>query len=106
MIIAGIILGTNPLIILLWLLFILSISFFATVVGTFIALSIPGESAQTIKTVIQIMFMYFGLAPSAIAVGAGIYFGQVVIALLIGTVMNVITGFLVSLLLPVFLGRK
>jgi uncharacterized membrane protein YczE len=52
------------------------------------------------------MFMYFGLAPSAIAVGAGIYFGQVVIALLIGTVMNVITGFLVSLLLPVFLGRK
>jgi len=106
MIIAAVILGTNPLTVIVWFLFILSVSFFATVVGTFISLSIPGEHAKTIKTVIQIMFMYFGLGPSAIAVVAGIYFGQVVLALAIGAVINTAIGFLVSPLLPVFLGRK
>ena len=106
MIVAGIILGTNPLIILVWLLFILSVSYFATTVGTFIALSIPGESAKTIKVVIQMMFLYFGLGPSAAAIFIGIFLNQLTIALVIGLVINFITGFLVSLLLPLFLGRK
>ena len=85
---------------------ILSISFFATNVGTFIALSLPGESAKTIKTVIQIMFLYFGLAPAAIAVIAGIVFNQLLIALAIGAAINFVIGFLVSLLLPLFLGKR
>jgi len=106
MLIATIIMGTNPLVTLVWFLFILSISFFATNVGTFIALSIPGESAKTIKTILQMMFMYFGLGPSAIAVVLGIVLNQMVIALAIGLVINFVIGFLVSLLLPLFLGRK
>ena len=87
-------------------LFILSVSFFATTVGTFIALSIPGESAKTIKTVVQILFMYFGLGPSAIAILIGVMFNQLLIALAIGLVINFAIGFLVSLLLPKFLGRR
>lgn len=106
MIISGVIVGTTPLNVLVWMLFILSISFFATTVGTFISLSIPGDHAQTLKLVIQMFFLYFGLGPSAICVVVGIYFGQIVAALLIGTVVNAVIGFLVSLLLPVFLGRK
>ena len=106
MLIAGIILGTNPLNIIVWLLFLLSISFFATNVGTFIALSIPGESAKTLKVIIQMLFMYFGLGPSAVCVIAGVMLGQLIPALAIGLVINFITGFLVSLLLPLFLGRK
>ena len=106
MVIAGIMLGTNPLVILMWFVFILSISFFATVVGTLIALAVPTEGAQTIKFVLQMLFLYFGLGPSAGVIIAGMFFNMLVPALLIGTVMNAVTGFLVSLLLPVFLGRK
>ncbi|MBR3082445.1 MAG: putative ABC exporter domain-containing protein [Clostridiales bacterium] len=106
MVIAGIMLGTNPVSVLVWFLFILSVSFFATNAGTFIALSIPGDHAQTIKTVLQIMFLYLGIGPSAAVVLAGVLLNQLVIALAIGAVMNFIAGFLLSLLLPLFLGRK
>ena len=106
MIVAGLILGTEPMVMFIWFLFILSISFFATTVGTFIALAIPGESAKTIKVVIQMMFIYFGLGPSAAAIFIGVFFKQMVLALVIGLIINFITGFLVSLLLPLFLGRK
>ena len=105
MIAATVMLGVNPLVMLVWLLFILSVSFFATTVGTFIALSVPANAGETIKTMIQIMFLYFGLTPAAVAVVAGVIFHQLVIAL-IGTAFNALTGFLVSLALPVFLGRK
>ena len=106
MIIAAIMLGTNPLNVVVWFLFILSISYFATNVGTFIALSIPGESAKTIKTILQMMFMYFGLTPAAVAIGVGVFFNQLTIAMAVGIVFNALIGFLVSLLLPKFLGRK
>ena len=106
MIAAGIMLGTNPVSVIVWFLFILSVSFFATNAGTFIALSIPGDHAQTIKAVIQMMFLYFGLGPSAVVVIVGVLFGQLTIALAVGVVMNAISGFLLSLLLPLFLGRK
>ena len=106
MIVAGIIVGSNPVTILAWFLFILSISFFATNVGTFIALSIPGESAKTLKTIIQMIFLYMGLGPSAVAVIIGIVLHQLTLALFIGTVINAAVGFLVSLLLPLFLRRK
>ena len=106
MIVAAVMLGSSPLTVLVWFFFLLSISFFATVVGTFIALSIPGESAQTLKTILQMMFLYFGLTPSAAAVVIGIVFHQPTLALAIGTLINFAIGFLVSLLLPLFLGRK
>ena len=74
--------------------------------GTFIALSIPGEHAKTLKSIIQMMFLYFGLGPSAVAVILGVVFIQLVLALAVGVVMNAVAGFLLSLLLPLFLGRK
>lgn len=106
MIIAAVMLGTNPVTVIVWFLFILSISYFANNVGTLIALSIPGDSAKTIKTVVQMLFMYFGLVPVIVAIGFGVFFNQLTIAMLVGVVFNCITGFLVSLLLPLFLGRK
>ncbi len=106
MVIAAVMLGTNPLTVVVWFLFILSISYFATNVGTFIALSIPGETAKTVKTIVQMMFMYFGLTPAAVAIGVGLMFNQLTLAMVIGLVINCLTGFLVSLLLPLFLGRK
>ena len=106
MTVACIMVGSNPLVALIWLLFILSISFFATVVGTFISLSIPNDSAKHIAAFVQLMFLYFGLVPTGVIVIVGIVLNQITIAIAIGTVVNAVTGFLVSLLLPLFLGRK
>ena len=106
MIISAVMLGTNPLIVLVWFLFILSISFFATNVGTLIALAVPTQGAETVKTILQIIFMYFGLGPAVIVVFVGFFIGQLALCLAIGTILNAIVGYLVSLLLPLFLGRK
>lgn len=106
MVISGIMLGTNPVSVIVWFLFILSISFFATNAGTFIALSLPGDHAQTIRGIIQMLFLYVGLGPSAVVVIVGVVCKQILIAVAIGVVMNFISGFLLSLLLPLFLGRK
>ena len=105
-VVSAIITGANPLTVMAWFLFILSISFFATVVGTLISLSLPKDQAQTISVIVQMMFFYFGLTPSAAVVIIGIVLGHVTVAVLIGAVINFITGFLVSLILPAVLGRK
>ncbi|MBR3280090.1 MAG: putative ABC exporter domain-containing protein [Lachnospiraceae bacterium] len=105
-IISAIILGANPVSVIVWFLFILSISFFATVAGTLISLSLPKDQMQTISVIAQMMFFYFGLTPSAAAVIIGVVTGHLAIAVLAGAVINFITGFLVSLFLPLALGRK
>ena len=105
-IVSAILVQANPLSAGVWFLFILSISFFATTVGTFISLSLPDEVAKLVGTIIQMIFFYFGLAPSAVAVILGIMFGKLLLAVVIGAVINFAIGMLVTLLLPVFLGRK
>ena len=106
MVVSAIIVKTTPVNVILWFAFILSISFFATVVGTLISLSLPKDQAQTLSIVVQMIFFYFGLTPSAAAVIVGVLTGHVYIAILIGAVFNFIIGFLVSLFLPLVLGRK
>lgn len=106
MVLSAVILGANPLSVVVWFVFILSISFFATVIGTLISLSLPKDQMQTISFIVQMMFFYFGLTPSAAAVIIGVLMGHVSIAVLIGAAINFVIGFLVSLLLPLVLGRK
>ncbi|MCR4730449.1 MAG: putative ABC exporter domain-containing protein [Saccharofermentans sp.] len=106
MAVAAIMLKANPLNVLVWFAFVLSISFFATVVGTLISLSLPKDQAQTISVVVQMIFLYFGLTPSAMALIIGILVGHVLTAVAVGCVINVLIGFLVSLILPSVLGRK
>ena len=106
MVISAVILGASPVSVIVWFLFILSISFFATVVGTLISLSLPKDQMQTISVIVQMMFFYFGLTPSAAAVILGVVTGHLAIAVVAGAAINLITGFLVSLFLPLVLGRK
>ena len=106
MVVAAIMLKANPLNVLVWFAFVLSISFFATVVGTLISLSLPKDQAQTISVVVQMIFLYFGLTPSAMALIIGILVGHVLTAVAVGCAINVLIGFLVSLTLPSVLGRK
>ena len=106
MVVAAIMLKANPLNVLVWFAFVLSISFFATVIGTLISLSLPKDQAQTISVVVQMIFLYFGLTPSAMALIIGILVGHVLTAVAVGCAINVLIGFLVSLILPSVLGRK
>ena len=106
MILSAVILGAAPVSVIVWFLFILSISFFATVVGTRISLSLPKDQMQTLSVIVQMMFFYFGLTPSAGVVIFGVISGHLAIAVAAGAVLNLITGFLVSLFLPIALGRK
>jgi hypothetical protein len=106
MAIAAVMLHASPVVVLIWFVFILSVSFFATTVGTFIALSVPGEAGSQIKAFVQLIFLYFGMAPSALAIVLGFAFNVLYLGMAIGIVMNAVTGFLVSLLLPLFLGKK
>ena len=106
MAVSAIIVGANPANVIVWFIFILSISFFATVVGTLISLSLPKDQMQTVSFMVQMMFFYFGLTPSGAVVIFGVLIGHITIAVLIGAVMNIVIGFLVSLLLPKVLGRK
>lgn len=106
MIVAACILGSNPLNVILWFVFILSIGLFASVVGTLISLSLPKDQAQTIAIVVQMIFLYFGITPAAAAIVIGVLTGHTMIAIGIGTAFNLLIAFLVSLLLPRFVGRK
>jgi len=71
-----------------------------------ISLSLPKDQAQTISVVVQMIFLYFGLTPSAMALIIGILVGHVLTAVAVGCAINVLIGFLVSLILPSVLGRK
>ena len=106
MAVAAVILAANPLNVLVWFFFILSVSFFATVVGTLISLSLPRDQAPTLSMVVQMIFFYFGMSPAAAAVLIGIITGHVIPAIAIGAVINIGIGFALSPILPKLLGRR
>ena len=102
-VVAAIMLGTNPLIAAGWFLFILSVSLFGTTVGAFVDVSVPGEAGSTIKTFAQIMVLYFGLLPAAAFIVVGVALHVPVVMLVIGGLVNVGLGTLFTLMTPHFL---
>ena len=105
-ILSGVLVGTSPLNVILWFVFLLSVSVFGTTVGTFINLSVPGDHAQTVKTMLQVIFIYFGMIPAAAFVVAGVLLGQVAVFLMIGAVCNLLLGMLFASLSPHFLMNR
>ncbi|MBO7096950.1 MAG: hypothetical protein J6V94_08325, partial [Lachnospiraceae bacterium] len=85
---AAVMLKTSPLTVLCWFIFIMSVSVFGTSVGAFINISIPLESAQSIKAMVQIMFIYFGIISAAVFVVIGIIFKQMLLFVTLGAVVN------------------
>lgn len=102
---AAIFFGENPLSVLAWILFILSIDFFGTSVGTFINVSVPGEVGASMKVMVQVMFLYFGLAPSVVAIIAGVILGKIVIFAAVGAVLNILIGLIFFGLISAFLEK-
>ena len=103
---ASAILMVNPLSLLKWLPLMLSLDFYATSVVSFIDLSVPASIGKTIKQVITILFIYFGLLPDVAILGFGILLGQTLLAALGATAVNLLLGVLAFSLASVFLQPK
>lgn len=103
LLIGAVLVGANPLLALVWIPFIVSVDFYATNVGAFIGFSVPVAAGKTIKQVVQIMFVYFGLLPDIAILVFGMLFGHAALAVILSAVLNMALGFLFFALSPLFL---
>lgn len=108
MLVATVLMQVNPFETVVWILFIITLDFYSTAVATFIDLSIPTATAKQIRTVIQVMFIYFGLLPDIAILIIGGIFSALPIAVVIAAVANMCIGAIFFALSPLFLanGRK
>ncbi len=88
LLIAAIILRTPLYLVPAWLLFILSIDAYSTTIATFIDLTVPQHAGRTIKQMVQIMFLYFGLGPIAAVIAITWVFGILPVGLIAATGFN------------------
>ena len=105
-IVATLLLGENLLIAFAWIPLIVSVDFFATTVGAFIGLSVPVSAGKTIKQLVQILFIYFGLLPDIAIMAIGLVFEQTALAAIGCTVVNILLGLVFFFLTPLFLEPK
>ncbi len=105
-IVAGVITKASIIQMFGWLFFILSLDFFSTSIGTFLNVSVPGNTGTTIKAVVQMLFLYFGLIPSAVFAVLGIVLHILPLMLTIGGMVNVGLAALFILCTPHFLVNR
>lgn len=91
---------------LLWIFAIISITAYATSVGTFIDLSVNVNAGKTLKAMIQVVFLYFGLLPDIIIVGILLMLKMPVLAVLAVTGINVALSALFLLFASLVMGKK
>ncbi len=72
-----------------FLLFSVTFDAYSTTVATFIDLAVPQNSGRTLKQMIQVMFLYFGIGPVAVVLGIGLALNVFPVALVIAGGMNV-----------------
>ena len=102
-VVGALLVGANPLPALAWVPFIVSVDFYATNVGAFIGLSVPVSAGKTVKQIVQVMFIYFGLLPDIASIALGCAFDFAVIALIGAAALNIFLGLLFFGLSPIFL---
>lgn len=105
-IVGALMVGANPILALAWVPFIVSVDFYATNVGAFIGLSVPVSAGKTLKQIVQIMFIYFGLLPDIAIIAVGFVFEFAAVALIGAAALNVFLGFLFFGLSPIFLDPR
>lgn len=69
--ISGLVLGAFLPEVLLWYLLAIAVGVYSDSVGVFISLSLPTGIAKNLRTLIQVTFVYFGLAPVAVLMFIG-----------------------------------
>ena len=105
LVVAVLILGANPLYALAWALFIVSVDYYSSNVGVFIDLSVPVSAGKTLKQLVQILFIYFGLLPQIAIFAIGGVMGHFAFAAVLSAVINVGIGSIFFGVSPAFLER-
>ena len=103
MVVGGIVMKAMPWQMLAWTAFAVSVDFFSSTVGTFISVSLPSSMDKTMRQVVMIMFVYFGLIPNAGIMVLGIVLHHVTAAAVIAAGVNVGLGLIFFALSPLFL---
>lgn len=88
------------------LILAVTIDAYSTTVATFIDLSVPQNTGRTLKQMIQVMFIYFGLGPLAVVFVLGFVLNVVPLAFLIAGLMNIGLAALFLLFSSLFLSPK
>ena len=107
MLAAMLIFRADPLTALGFLLVICTLYFYSLNVGSFISSTTPPGAGVSVKQIVQVMFVYFGLIPDAGLIAAG--FSQKVPALTLpvavaaAAAVNVVIGLIFMVMIPVFL---
>lgn len=98
--------GESVIVSLAWIPLIVSVDFYGTNAGAFIGLSVPASAGKSIKQIIQVMFVYFGLLPDIAIVALGMVFGYRVPAMIGAAVLNFGLGSVFFGLSPLFIDPK
>lgn len=103
-----ILLRAHPAEALVWFLLIVSVGAYSDGVGLFIDLSLSTGLSQTVKSLVQILFVYFGLIPVAVLVILGFALDRLLLFGLIAIVFDLVITALSLLVSPLFVerGRK
>ena len=95
----------NPLIALAWLAYMLSVSWFATIIAAFIELSIPPSVGKIVKLMLQVIFIYCGYLPDAVLLAFGYVYGRLAFSAGFAACVNIGIGMLFFAFLPGILER-
>ena len=108
LLVAAVVLRANPLTVLVWFLVIVSLGAYSDSIGMFIDLSLSTGLSQTVKSLVQILFVYFGLAPAAVLIVLGFAFNKLMLFALLTVLLNLIITALSLVISPLFVanGRK
>lgn len=107
-VVGALLLRANPLTALVFYLLVVSLGAYSDSIGMFIDLSLSTGLSQTIRSVVQIMFLYFGLAPAAVLIILGFAFDKLILFTLLTVLLNLGITALSLALSPLFVenGRK
>ena len=89
---AGLLLQAHPMAVLGWLLLLITVDLYSTTVATFIDISVPIHAGATVKQLVQVMFVYFGLLPAAVIVAVGYFTDRMFVCLVLAALVHLVIG--------------
>ncbi|MBQ9098950.1 MAG: hypothetical protein IJY50_05930 [Clostridia bacterium] len=107
-VISALLLRADPLSALVWFLLVVSLGAYSDSIGMFIDLSLSTGLSQTVKSLVQILFIYFGLAPAAVLIILGFALNKLMLFALLTVLVNLGITAISLAVSPLFVeyGRK
>ncbi len=103
--VSALLLRAKPAAVLLWYLLTVSVGAFCSAVGLFIDLSLSTGLSQIVKSLVQVMFVYFGLLPTAVLIILGFAFDALLLFAALAVLLNVGISALSLAISPLFMIR-